>query len=121
MVKADGAVGLFLLGEVEDEFGLVVVAELGVGGDAVAVAGVLVGLFFLSVVDVLKCLGGLAQSDEVHAQVQEGFVVVGLLGEDFAVGVGGFFVAGHGVEGEPEAEEPVALVGVDGECSAEQA
>ena len=120
MVEADGAVRFFLLGEIKDHFRLIVVAELCVSGDAVAVAGVLFGIDLVSLVDVRQRLFGLAQPDQVHAQVQECFVVVRLVCEQFTVGVSRLFISRQRIERQPEPEQPVALVRVDRQCPAEQ-
>ena len=93
VVEAHRAVGLFLLGEIERQLGLVVVAKLGMGGDFVAIAGVLLRVDFVGLVDEFECFGRLAKPDEVHAQVQECFVVGGLNSEQLAVGVDGFVIA----------------------------
>ena len=119
VVVAVRAVLLVEPGEVEHLLGLLVLAQLGVGDDAVAVGGLEGGSMCSIFSNVRSASSKSADAVQVDAQVVHGLEVVRVDRQGLLVGVDGLVEAVHLVERQADVEEPAAVVGVDGDGGAE--
>ena len=113
VVQAQGALGLDLTGEVEHRLGLVVVAHLRVGDDAIAVARLVRRVDLLNAFEVLQGLPVTPQARVIHPQAVEYLHVVGLEFQRPLIGFGGLVEGPHGVQSQGEVEVPGGVVGID--------
>ena len=109
-----------LLGEVEHDLGLLVVAEPLVGVDAVDERGGVVGVEFFGGFEVRDRFARLAGAEKVHADEDEHLWVIFLQVVAIGEGFGGVLVAARGFEGEAEVEVPLGAFGIDSDRFAER-
>lgn len=113
VVIAMGAIVFVEPGGIEHLLGELVIAALGVGDDAIAVAGLERGVDFFDADEGLDGLIDSACAEEVEADVIEGLEVVGVNFAGVLVSVESFFESTELVEDEAHIHEPGGVIGVD--------
>ena len=90
-------------------------AELGVGDDAVAVAGFEGGIDVLDLVERRQRLFEFADAMQIHSQSVHGLEIMRIDLQGLLVGVDRFFGAVQLIERQAEVEEPPRVIGIDGD------